>query len=62
MFPDMKTQGTAYKELQAWVDRTAALCTPKNVVWCDGSQEEWDTLTQQLCDQGTFTRLEEDDE
>ena len=57
MKPDMDTQGTSYKELQAWVDQMAALCTPKDVVWCDGSQEEWDRLTQLLCDQGTFTRL-----
>ncbi len=35
----------------------AALCTPENIEWCDGSQEEWDRLTQLLCDKGTFTRL-----
>ena len=53
----MALQGTSYKPLQEWVNQMAALCTPKEVVWCDGSQEEWDRLTQQLCDQGTFTRL-----
>ena len=53
----MDTKGTSYKELQTWVDQMAALCTPTNVVWCDGSQDEWDSLTQLLCDQGTFTRL-----
>jgi phosphoenolpyruvate carboxykinase (GTP) len=54
---EMKNQGTSFKELQTWVDQMAALCTPTDVVWCDGSQEEWDSLAQQLCDQGTFTRL-----
>lgn len=53
----MNTQGTSYKILQEWVTQMAALCTPKEVVWCDGSQEEWNRLTQLLCDQGTFTRL-----
>ncbi|MFN5868399.1 MAG: phosphoenolpyruvate carboxykinase (GTP), partial [Akkermansiaceae bacterium] len=53
----MALQGTSYKPLQEWVNQMAALCTPKEVVWCDGSQDEWDRLTQQLCDQGTFTRL-----
>jgi phosphoenolpyruvate carboxykinase (GTP) len=34
-----------------------ALCTPDSVVWCDGSQAEWDRLTAMLCEAGTFTRL-----
>ena len=33
------------------------LCKPTDVRWCDGSQAEWDELTQLLCDSGTFTRL-----
>ena len=31
--------------------------TPDHVVFCDGSQEEWDRLTKQLVDGGTFTQL-----
>ena len=54
---EMNTLGTSNKPLQDWVNQMAALCTPKEVVWCDGSQEEWDRLTGQLCDRGTFTRL-----
>lgn len=34
-----------------------ALCAPKDVQWCDGSQEEWDRLTELLVAQGTFIRL-----
>ena len=53
----MKTKGTTYEALQTWVEETAALCQPNRVEWCDGSQEEWERLTQLLCDNGTFTRL-----
>ena len=43
--------------LQPWVEQVADLCTPNNVVWCDGSQEEYDRLCQLLVEQGTFRRL-----
>jgi phosphoenolpyruvate carboxykinase (GTP) len=48
---------TTHKQLQAWVDEWAAICTPERVEWCDGSAEEYDRLCQQLVDAGTFTRL-----
>jgi phosphoenolpyruvate carboxykinase (GTP) len=28
-------------------------------VWCDGSEQEWQRLTQELVDTGTFLRLDE---
>jgi len=46
-------------KLVAWVEEVAALTTPDEVVWCDGSAEEYDRLCQQLVDQGTFTALSE---
>ncbi len=53
----MKIKRTTFEALQTWVDETAALCQPDRVEWCDGSQEEWDRLTQLLSENGTFTRL-----
>ena len=46
-----------HQELRLWVAEVAAKCQPDEIYWCDGSQEEYDRLTQMLVDKGTFTRL-----
>ncbi len=48
------------REVLDWVTEVAHLTTPDRVVWCDGSRDEWDRLTQELVDAGTFTRLDPD--
>jgi len=48
---------TSNAKLAAWVDEMAALCKPDNVHWCDGSQEEYDRLSEEMVQSGTYTRL-----
>ena len=43
--------------LVAWVADMAALCKPDHIVWCDGSEDEYARLCQQLVDAGTMKRL-----
>jgi phosphoenolpyruvate carboxykinase (GTP) len=45
------------ERLNDWVDEMVALCKPDQVQWCDGSQEEYDLLCEQLVAAGTFLRL-----
>jgi phosphoenolpyruvate carboxykinase (GTP) len=46
-----------HKKLQQWVEQTAALCQPDSIYWCNGSQEEYDSLCDQMVKNGTFIRL-----
>jgi len=48
---------TSYAELADWVRSIAELTKPEKIVWCDGSDSEWERLTSLLIDHGTFTRL-----
>src|SRR5437588_3474206 len=44
-------------KLRAWVQEMVGLCKPERVHWCDGSQEEYDRLCEQMVVSGTFIRL-----
>ena len=46
-----------HARLVAWVAEVAALVQAADVVWCDGSQAEYDRLCEQLVAAGTFKRL-----
>ncbi len=43
--------------LCVWVEEMVALCQPDAVHWCDGSQEEYDRLCEQMVESGTFLQL-----
>jgi phosphoenolpyruvate carboxykinase (GTP) len=57
--PGLDQVPTKNKKLINWVSEVAALTKPDRVEWADGSQQEWDRLTQLLVDNGTFTKLDE---
>ncbi|MEI8170035.1 MAG: phosphoenolpyruvate carboxykinase (GTP) [Rhodoferax sp.] len=46
-------------KLIAWVADMAALTKPASIYWCDGSDEEYARLCQQLVASGTFVKLNE---
>ena len=50
--PEIKNQS-----LQKWINEISTLCKPKDVYWCDGSQEEYNKLCEQMVQSGTFIRL-----
>ena len=48
---------TQHGRLLQWVQEWANLTQPDQVIWCDGSAEEYDELCAELVEAGTFTRL-----
>lgn len=52
-FPDY----IKHERLKQWVSEMVDLCKPDKVHFCDGSQEEYDQLCEQMVEAGTFIRL-----
>jgi phosphoenolpyruvate carboxykinase (GTP) len=52
------TAPTRHARLLDWVGEVAELTTPDRIVWCDGSQTEWDRLTSELVAAGTMVPLD----
>ncbi|HTR10570.1 MAG TPA: phosphoenolpyruvate carboxykinase (GTP) [Paraburkholderia sp.] len=62
--PDHHAQAAAqvpawvrHRKLIDWVQKIAAHTQPDRIVWCDGSQEEYDSLCAQMVEAGTMRRL-----
>ena len=50
---------TKNKNLIEWVNSWAEILNPKEIYWCDGSEEEVETLSRLLQQTGTFQKLNE---
>jgi phosphoenolpyruvate carboxykinase (GTP) len=48
-----------HQKLIAWVAEMATLTKPDRIVWCDGTQEEYDRLCAQMVASGTMKKLNE---
>ncbi len=55
--PGFADAPTKNKRLLAWVQEVAELTSPDRIEWCDGSDAEWNRLTQELVASGTLTPL-----
>ncbi|MBZ6228197.1 MULTISPECIES: phosphoenolpyruvate carboxykinase (GTP) [Streptomyces] len=49
---------TTHQELISWVNEIAELTQPDAVVWCDGSEAEYERLCGELVEKGTFRKLD----
>jgi phosphoenolpyruvate carboxykinase (GTP) len=47
-------------EVESWVNGIATQCKAKNVHWCDGSKQEYDSLCNLLVKKGTFIKLNQE--
>jgi phosphoenolpyruvate carboxykinase (GTP) len=56
--PGLDAAPTRHAKLLSWVRDIAELTRPDRVHWCDGSDAEWEQLTEELVRAGTLTRLD----
>ena len=54
----VKAAPTNHKELIAWVEQIGELTQPDEIVWCDGSESEYQRLADELVAKGTFIKLD----
>lgn len=46
-----------HQRLEQWIQEVADLCQPRSIHYCDGSEQEYDQLSANMVDQGTFIPL-----
>ena len=51
---------TSHPKVRLWVNEMKALCQPDTIYWCDGSEEEKESLTQQAVDAGILIKLNQE--
>ncbi|WP_411071592.1 phosphoenolpyruvate carboxykinase (GTP) [Streptomyces sp. cmx-4-25] len=52
------TVPTQHQELVSWVNEIAEITQPDTIVWCDGSEAEYERLCEELVAKGTFKKLD----
>src|SRR5262245_61948334 len=50
---------TTNERLTSWVAETATLCKPDRVVWCDGTEREYEDMMRAMIRSGTAIPLHE---
>ncbi len=51
---------TSNEKLKSWVEEVAKLTTPERIHWCDGSEQEYDSLVEQMVASGDMIKLNQD--
>ena len=59
---EIVTEGraTSNPEVLQWVSEVAELTQPSAVVWCNGSQDEWNRITAEMVEAGALIPLNKD--
>lgn len=57
VFSLKNTYSSTHEELKAWVTQLKDFCQPTEVHWCDGTEDEYNYLTDLLVTKGTFIKL-----